>query len=542
MHGTHDSTLILLSFIIAFLASFSGLDTVRRVFLSAGRRKLFWLTGGSLAMGLGIWAMHFIAMLAFQLPVLIHYDFYLVSLSVIIAIAASFWCLSLISLSEANLVRLFTGGIILGIGISGMHLVGMAAIKELFIHYQMLPLTFSISFSIVVSSIALLLAFRSSESGKRIRNSAKVISSVVMAMAIVGTHYTAMTATTFTGYRPFQVGAYMLNSQTIVIPVTIGALIILGVFLVISFISDQKWEDEITFKGAILESVLDCVIIIDQYGEIMECNPAVKTVFGYAREEMIGQQLEKTLLLPSSMKNGEQTFTFKAIEGKMICDERLEVTGVRQDRSTIPLELTVTKIKKAGSSLYTIYARDITPLKQTEENIRQLAYHDTLTGLPNRRFFEESLRRSLEEAKKGHAEVAVLFLDLDHFKKINDSMGHSIGDLLLKSVAERLKQCLDQKHFVARNGGDEFTIILNNTSEQKAENIVKQVIDCITSPFHLEGQTIEITTSIGVALFPKDASDEETLVKYADMAMYETKKRGKNNYTFYHHSAGSSSS
>lgn len=537
MHGTHDSTLILLSFIIAFLASFTGLDTIRRVSFSVRKRKFFWLSCGSIAMGLGVWAMHFIAMLAFQLPVLIHYDIYLVSLSIIIAIVAAFWCLSLISLSEVNIARLFVGGIIFGIGISGMHLVGMAAIKELSIHYQTFTLIFSISFSIVVSIIALLLVFRSSESGKNMRNSAKVISSVVMSIAIVGTHYMAMAATTFTSYQPFQVGAPVIHTQTMVIPVTISALIILGVFLVMSFVLDQKWEDEIAFKGAILESVLDCVIIIDQYGEIIECNPAVKAIFGYAREEIIGQQLEKKLLLPTLTENVEKAFTFTAIEGKMICDERLEVTGVRQDRSTFPIELIVTKIKKTGSPLFTIYARDITPLKQTEENIRKMAYHDTLTGLPNRRFFDETLRMSLEEAKKVHAEVAVLFLDLDHFKKINDSMGHSFGDLLLKSVAERLKQCVDQKHFVARNGGDEFTIILNNTSVQKAENIVKQVIDCITHPFLLEEQTIEITTSVGVALFPKDAPDEETLVKYADMAMYETKKNGKNNYTFYHHSA-----
>lgn len=540
MHGSHDISLVVLSFVIAFMASLTALDTARRVSLSSGRQKKLWLLCGSTAMGVGIWAMHFIAMLAFELPIPIHYDVFLVSVSIIVAIAASLWGLSIISTSNVSNLKLLVGGTFMGLGISGMHYIGMAAMKGIHITYNPIYFALSILIAIGASSTALMLAFRFSTSKKGISSKVKLLSGMVMGVAIAGMHYTGMAAATFMPVSLAEVtmAASSLDTQAMVVSVTISAIVILGIVLVISFALDQRLDDEIAFKGAILESVLDCVIIIDRYGNVIECNPAVTRIFGYSREEMMGHSMEKKLLLPSSLTHAETSFTLNATAGEILCNQRLEVIGVRRDDVEFPIELTVTKIKKEGPPMYTVYARDITSIKQSEETIRRMAYQDSLTGLPNRRFFNETLRESLQEAEEHNTEVAVVFLDLDRFKIINDSMGHAFGDLLLKGAAERLQACVDVKHVVARNGGDEFTIILRDTTEQEAEKVVKQVIQYVTQPFNLDGQEIFITTSMGLAMYPKDGLDQETLVKNADTAMYETKGRGRNGFTFYQQGSG----
>ena len=197
------------------------------------------------------------------------------------------------------------------------------------------------------------------------------------------------------------------------------------------------------------------------------------------------------------------------------------------------VELTITKIEKEGAPIFTVYARDITELKKTEETIRQLAYQDPLTGLPNRRFFNEHLSEAIKDAEKQQKMIAVIFLDLDHFKNINDSMGHTYGDLLLNKVAERLQQCMKNGSVVSRNGGDEFTIFLKDTTEKEAEDATKRTINFLTQPFYLEEHEVFITTSVGVAMYPRDGKDLETLLKNADTAMYEVKEQGRNGFSFF---------
>ncbi|HEY9853034.1 MAG TPA: CHASE2 domain-containing protein [Leptolyngbyaceae cyanobacterium] len=173
-------------------------------------------------------------------------------------------------------------------------------------------------------------------------------------------------------------------------------------------------------------------------------------------------------------------------------------------------------------------------LKISEDRLRYLAYHDSLTGLPNRKLFSERLNQSLDWANDNQQLVALLFLDLDGFKQINDTKGHDMGDLLLQSVAGRLSRCLRGSDTVSRLGGDEFTVILPAIpGESEIEKVAEKILETITRPFELNGQIIAITLSIGISVFPRNGNDIETLIKNADAAMYRAKQQGKNKYEFF---------
>ncbi|WRH67927.1 MAG: GGDEF domain-containing protein [Planktothrix sp. GU0601_MAG3] len=172
-------------------------------------------------------------------------------------------------------------------------------------------------------------------------------------------------------------------------------------------------------------------------------------------------------------------------------------------------------------------------LKRSNAQLRASAEHDPLTGLPNRILFQERLTQSLEWANSQNRIVALLFLDLNDFKHVNDSLGHQVGDLLLKTIGDRLKGCLRGSDTVSRLGGDEFTVILPGIpSKSDVARVAQKILDTITQDTILEGHKISITTSIGISLYPADAQDMETLIKLADTAMYRAKTTGKNLYEF----------
>jgi len=168
------------------------------------------------------------------------------------------------------------------------------------------------------------------------------------------------------------------------------------------------------------------------------------------------------------------------------------------------------------------------------KQIEHLAYHDSLTTLPNRSMFSTFLKQGINQARRHNNQLAVLFLDLDHFKEINDTLGHEAGDQLLQEVATRLKSCLRDSDTVFRLGGDEFVVLLLELHEEKYEAAVaEKILSAIAQPFILQGQEFSVTASIGISTYPQDGMDEQTLTKHADMAMYQAKEKGKNNFQFY---------
>ena len=263
-------------------------------------------------------------------------------------------------------------------------------------------------------------------------------------------------------------------------------------------------------------------------GRIIDCNDACARIFGYSsREEILKygafdiyfdpsarQSVIKRLLVERTVTNLEVKFRRK--DGVPVWI--LENVTLLDDEQGNPAFLEGTLI-------------DITDRKRAEERIEHQAYHDELTGLPNRALFKDRLTVALSQARRTKTHVAVMFLDLDQFKFVNDTMGHSAGDQLLWGVAERLDGAIRQEDTVARLGGDEFTLLLTGlTNAQDAEIIAQKLLKIIAEPFILEGHDFYVTTSIGIALFPNDGEDAETLLKNSDNAMYRAKEDGRNTY------------
>lgn len=354
MHGNHNIYLVALSFFIAFLASLTALDIARGINFSKGRNKKLWLLSGSTAMGIGIWGMHFVAMLSFQLPYPIQYNVFIVILSIIVAIVASFSGLYFTSTWNTTTVKLVTGGVFMGIGICSMHYVGMAAMKGVNITYDPYLFTLSVFIAIGASIVALMLTFQFRENKNSIFSVKKLGSGLIMGAAIAGMHYTGMAAASFTPDHEDLINSTSssINIHTIAAFVSIGTAIILGITIAISTILDRRLKDEKAFKLSILESVIDCVIIINRHGNILECNPAVTRTFGYSLDELIGQNMEKTLLAQPLSHNGETFFLHAFHDKDTLLGKRMEVTGIRKDASELILEMTITRMKKRRSTCF----------------------------------------------------------------------------------------------------------------------------------------------------------------------------------------------
>lgn len=284
--------------------------------------------------------------------------------------------------------------------------------------------------------------------------------------------------------------------------------------------------------SALTYNSYDIVGIINQFGEITYLNPAFERVLGFSSFESIGTNLE-------AFFDKEDIFFWKSMLQEII------------DKPTAPIRHQVKIKHKKGSMCwfdvaFTNYLedphingivfnfRDFTKQKKATDKVKQIANYDFLTGLPNRRHFENHLRESLKNAKKNQNRFALLFLDLDGFKHINDTLGHDIGDGLLKEVAQRITGFFEEKAFVGRLGGDEFAIIIPNVNQFEYLNkLAEDLVRAFNEPFSVAEYRLNVSASIGISIYPIAGEDMKTLLKNADVAMYEAKHNGKNHYQLY---------
>ncbi|KAB0641064.1 putative bifunctional diguanylate cyclase/phosphodiesterase [Burkholderia latens] len=420
MHGTYNPWLVALSLAVATLAAYTALDLSGRIaLLSHGRRRHAWIAGGGMAMGIGIWSMHFIGVMSFSLPIPLGYDFAITGASLAIAIVVSWFALYVISRASLSPGHLVASAILMGLGIAGMHYTGDAAMKmQPAIAYDAALVAGSIGIAIGASGAALWISQFLNAANQRQSNAKRVAGACVMGIAITGMHYTANAAATFLP------GSICGATQQIATPllataVTLSTLAILIVTLVLS-------------RSGARTSFLASVV---------------------------------------SRLNGE---------------------------------------------------------------IVRMAQFDELTDLPNRRTLMERIEAAIQTERQSNTTFAVLFMDLDGFKTINDSLGHTAGDEVLKAFARRLQQCVRASDTVARLGGDEFVVLLENVSsiddvERAAEHVLNRMRDGLWN----DAQPLQVTPSIGIALYPRDGDTVEVLLKHADVAMYEAKRAGRSTYRFF---------
>jgi len=305
-------------------------------------------------------------------------------------------------------------------------------------------------------------------------------------------------------------------------------------FLITELRRELNQNQQITSRlmGKVFESANEGVIITAPDATIITVNKAFTAVTGYRPEEVIGKK-------PDILRSDRQD---PAIYKRMW--EDLESVGQwqgeiwnRNKQGEAYLEwLSITAVKDDEGNLshYVAVFSDITSEKDNEERLHHLAHFDQLTNLPNRILFNDRFKQALALARRASNKVAVMFLDLDGFKAINDSLGHAAGDKLLSQVAERLVKCLRESDTVARFGGDEFTIVLPEfDSKESVSKIATKITEVIAEPFDINGTEACVTTSIGISLYPADGQHAHTLIAKADNAMYHAKRHGKNHYKFY---------
>ncbi|HEX5362771.1 MAG TPA: diguanylate cyclase [Gallionella sp.] len=286
---------------------------------------------------------------------------------------------------------------------------------------------------------------------------------------------------------------------------------------------------------SVIHNVMDGIITTDESGAIQGFNPAAENIFGYSQEEITGQNIR--ILMPESDRSGHDVHVqryLKSGDSQLLGMRNREVTSVRKNGETFSMEISISEMTLGGQKYFVAIVRDITERKKAEEKIAHLAHYDFLTDLPNRAMFMNTLGHSMLLAKRNGYKVAALFLDLDGFKQVNDTLGHDAGDLLLQGVAKRLQEVIRASDTVARVGGDEFTFVLNGIdSEEDVATIARKLIATLSEPFDLQGRQCHVGGSIGASLFPDSSGDMNGLIKQADEAMYLAKQSGKNTYKFY---------
>ena len=287
---------------------------------------------------------------------------------------------------------------------------------------------------------------------------------------------------------------------------------------------------------SVIRNVMDGIITISESGEIEAFNPAAEDIFGYVQQEVLGKNLKMLMPEPDrSAHDGHISRYLQTGQARIIGVRGREVTGLRKSGESFPMELSVSEMMLGGHRYFIGIARDITERKRAENKIAHLAHYDYLTDLPNRALLLDVLNHSIALAARNKIKVAVLFLDLDGFKHINDTLGHDAGDLLLKGVSARLKKSIRNSDTVARVGGDEFIVVLDSIgTDENASHVANKIIAALSEVFDLKGMPSRVGASIGISLFPDDSENPVQLVKQADQAMYLAKQAGKNTYRFFH--------
>lgn len=279
----------------------------------------------------------------------------------------------------------------------------------------------------------------------------------------------------------------------------------------------------------IFDNVIDGIIVIGESGIIESCNNAASQIFGYAEAELVGNNVSMLMPAPDRMQHDTHLRNFTSRERSAIIGINRELFGLRKDGTTFPMELSVCEI--AGKKRkFTGILRDITDRKAREQQITHIAHHDPLTGLPNRVLLSDRIQQVTAIAKRAGSKAALIFIDLDGFKPINDLHGHDIGDLILKEVASRLSHSLRESDTAARFGGDEFIVLLSSIeSDLNATMVAERIHNAILRPYEILGNTLQMSSSIGIALYPAHGDNESALIKNADIAMYHAKvsKTGK---------------
>ena len=286
---------------------------------------------------------------------------------------------------------------------------------------------------------------------------------------------------------------------------------------------------------AFFETSIDAVVQMDFDGYITGWNHQAEKIFGWSAEEILEQTIEQTII-PERYREAHRMGMQRYLAGgeTSVLNKLIEIHAMNRDGDEFPVELSISVIDSPDLQEFNAYIRDISKRKQAETIIWNQANFDSLTSLPNRNLFLQRLEHEALSCDRSKLSLALLYIDLDRFKEVNDSMGHDMGDLLLVEVSKRLKKAVREVDTVSRLSGDEFTIILGQIDDQlTVQRVCHHILDTLSEPLKLENEIVYQTASIGVSFYPDDADNTDVLQRNADQAMYAAKASGRNRFKFY---------
>ena len=515
----HDYRMVLVAGVVCFLAALTSFRLYSRMNGARGLVRGAWLLLTALVAGSGVWATHFLAILAYDPGVETGYSPTGTMMSLMVAVffmAAGFFAATT-SRERANQMA---GGMLIGVGVAGMHYTGMSSfVTQGTIVWEAATIGASVVVGVIGASAALMLA------GDARSFPRQVLASLALTLGVCGLHFTAMGAITIVPDMTVIVPDQLEGVMTLAVA-TITALIMLGglgAVLIESATSRSALERIRTLANAAYEG-----IVVVQNGIIKDANAAFCDLAGAAAEDLYGKPFNEALL------------SFDDALGVRTDAERREghMHPVGGGQS-VPVEI-FARVMDDGAraetrGLMVLAIRDLRERRSAEEKIRYLAEHDGLTGLPNRNAMQSRLTAALDRVEASGETLALICVDLDHFKEANDLHGHLAGDAVLVEAARRLQDSVTAPSFAARLGGGEFVVVQITDEDQPtaAAELAGRLLETLKDGMTYEGQDLAMAASLGVSLYPDDGRTGEALLANADMALYRAKENGRGAYRFF---------
>ena len=512
----HDLWLVALAAAICALAAVTAVELLRHAREATQQLRSVWLGVAAIAGGSGIWATHFVAMLAFDPSLPSGYDIGLTALSLVYAIALTGIGLA-IALASVIPFAPVIGGAILGSGIAAMHYTGMMAFEIAGrIHWDSTLVGASLIFGCVFGSVALPVALN--RQGFRSRTAGALL----LIVAICSHHFIAMGAVTIVPDPSIVVSENAIPSRWLAVGVALASVTIL-LLACAALVLDIRERSSVQERER-LHSLVNAAVeglVVCRGNTIVSANDSFGKLVDVSTSELAGCSLSRFL---------PEATTQVALASQM--DQPIEAELCQAGGGAIPVELIMRPVTYGSQPHYAVAVRDLRSRRRAEGQIQFLAHHDALTGLANRASFNQRIDQELNLAEATGRKLAVLCLDLDRFKEVNDLFGHAAGDTMLVNVARTVTEILDKTQMMARLGGDEFAILMPCDHAAVAGRLAERVLETLRSG-NAEAVGPVVATSIGIAFYPDDTTERALLLSYADTALYRAKSEGRGTYRFF---------